>query len=346
MPVLEVLRDTSLEVDKVLVADNARGDSLDRILALARRRDTCVRTVPPHRVKLLAGNGKQDQGVLADVRAPRMRTLAEFTDRVPRGKCRVLVLDGVNNPSNVGMIIRTATAAGLAGVVLPRAGSPDVDPLVIKASAGVAFRAPIIRCRTGSQAAEQLARAGFRVYGLSGGARTSVYAESFPDRAAFVLGNETAGLAPETERWVDRWVSIPMAGGVESLNVASAAAVLCFDLVRRAAAGIPRRSKVLLLLSQTSPAPYAQACHAPDAQAEDHLPPSGPRGPRVWLEPITGSPRRGRQGTGGERRCCGCPAERMRLAGLFRSAGSRHGTTGKQHNRKRAAGKAGGTGKR
>jgi 23S rRNA (guanosine2251-2'-O)-methyltransferase len=248
MPVLEVLQDESLDVDKLLVADNARGDNLDRILALARRRGVPVRTVAPHRVKLLAGNGKQDQGILADVIAPRMRTLPEFTAAARPGRpCRVVVLDGVNNPSNVGMIIRTATAAGLQGVVLPRAGSPDVDPLVIKASAGVAFRASIVRCRTGAEAAEELAGAGFRVYGLSGGARTSLYEEKIPDRAAFVLGNETAGLARDTERWVDRWLSIPMAGGVESLNVSSAAAVVCFDLVRRA--GIPQRSKVLLLLT-------------------------------------------------------------------------------------------------
>lgn len=235
MPVLEVLQDDSLEIDKILVADNARGDSLDRILALARKRRIEIRDAPAHRVKLLAGNGKQDQGVLADVVAPRMRTLGEFTDRIPRGVCRVLVLDGVNNPANVGMIIRTATAAGMDGVVLPHVGSPSIDPLVIKASAGVAFRAEIIRCRTGAEAAEELARSGFRVYGLSGGSDASLYAEEIADRAAFVLGNETSGLSPETGDWVDRWLSIPMAGGVESLNVASAAAVLTFDLVRRGA---------------------------------------------------------------------------------------------------------------
>jgi 23S rRNA (guanosine2251-2'-O)-methyltransferase len=234
MPVLEVLQDDSLQVDKLIVADNAHGDNLDRILALARRRGVPVRTAPPHRVKMLAGNGKQDQGILADVVAPRMRTIGEFTERVPRGRCHVLVLDGVNNPQNVGMIIRTATAAGLAGVVLPRAGSPDIDPLVIKASAGVAFRAPVIRSRTGAEAAQELSRAGFRVYGLSGAARTSLYAEPVPDRAAFVLGNETGGVAEQTADWVEAWLSIPMAGGVESLNVATAAAVVCFDLVRRA----------------------------------------------------------------------------------------------------------------
>lgn len=234
MPVLEVLQDDSLQVDKLIVADNAQGENLDRILALARRRGIAVRSAPPHRVKMLAGNGKQDQGILADVVAPRMRTIGEFTGSVPRGRQAVLVLDGVNNPQNVGMIIRTATAAGLAGVVLPRAGSPDIDPLVIKASAGVAFRAPVIRCRTGAEAAGELSRAGFRVYGLSGEARTSLYAERLPERSAFVLGNETTGVAEETAQWIDQWLCIPMAGGVESLNVATAAAVVCFDLVRRA----------------------------------------------------------------------------------------------------------------
>jgi 23S rRNA (guanosine2251-2'-O)-methyltransferase len=235
MPVLEVLQDRRLEVDKLIVADNARGENLDRILDLARRRGVPVRAASPHRVKLLAGNGKQDQGILADVVAPRMRTLGEFTGAVRRGRNQVLVLDGVNNPQNVGMIIRTATAAGLSGVVLPRVGSPTIDPLVIKASAGVAFRASIIRCRTGAEAAEALSRAGFAVYGLSGEARTSIYAaDELPDRLALVLGNESTGVTRETADWVDRWLSIPMAEGVESLNVASAAAVICFDLVRRA----------------------------------------------------------------------------------------------------------------
>ena len=244
MPVLEVLQDDSLQVDKLIVADNAQGDNLDRILSLARRRGVPVKTAPPHRVKLLAGNGKQDQGILADVVAPQLRTIGEFVDSVfnntvfnstgPRGRCHVLVLDGVNNPQNVGMIIRTAAAAGMAGVVLPRVGSPSIDPLVIKASAGVAFHAPVIRCRTGAEAAEELSRAGFRIFGLSGGGRTSLYTARFPDRAALVLGNETAGIGDETAGWVDQWLSIPMAGGVESLNVATAAAVVCFDLVRRA----------------------------------------------------------------------------------------------------------------
>ncbi|HEY3505995.1 MAG TPA: RNA methyltransferase [Actinocatenispora sp.] len=244
MPVLEVLQDRELRVDKLVVADSARGGNLERILAEAARQGVPVRSAPAQRVKLLAGNGKHDQGIIADVVAPRMRTLNEFVRSVRSGgRHDVLVLDGVNNPANVGMIIRTATAAGVSGVVLPRVGSPDIDPLVIKASAGVAFRASIVRCRTAAEAVRELSGAGFRVHGLSGDGSASLYRERFGGLSAFVLGNETEGVSRETAGLIDRWVSIPMAGGVESLNVASAAAVLCFDLVRRAEerADAPRR---------------------------------------------------------------------------------------------------------
>src|SRR5919202_2054822 len=157
MPVLEVLQDVGLTVDKVLVAEGSRGESLDRIRALARRRGVAVRTATAHRVKVLAGNGKHDQGVLADVVAPRMALVEDFVQRPESGGSdTVLVLDGGTNPSNVGMILRTATAAGGGGGGLPRAGSPGVDPLVVKASAGVAYRAPILRCRTAADGVRTL----------------------------------------------------------------------------------------------------------------------------------------------------------------------------------------------
>jgi 23S rRNA (guanosine2251-2'-O)-methyltransferase len=234
MPVLEVLQDVGLTVDKVVVAEGSRGESLDRIRALARRRGVEVRTATAHRVKVLAGNGKHDQGVLADVVAPRMALVEDFVQRpAGGGSDAVLVLDGVSNPSNVGMILRTATAAGLAGVVLPRAGSPGVDPLVVKASAGVAYRAPILRCRAAADGVRTLKQAGWRVMGLDGGAPGDLYGTQLPAATAFVLGNETEGVSQEVADLVDTWVSIPMANDVESLNVSSAAAVVCFELLRR-----------------------------------------------------------------------------------------------------------------
>ncbi len=230
-PVLEVLADDDLQVDKVILADTARGAAAGEILSAARDRGVVVQRASAHRVKVLAGNGKQDQGVLADVVAPRMRLLTEaLRTRPPR---TVLVLDGITTPANVGMILRTATAAGIGGIVLPRRGVAGIDPLVIKASAGVAFRAPVLRVPTATEAATALRGAGYRLFGLDGTARRSVFTATVPDRAAFVLGGETAGVSDGVRSQIQEWLAIPMAGEVESLNVASAAAVLCFELLRR-----------------------------------------------------------------------------------------------------------------
>jgi len=231
MPVQEVLLDDGLTIDKLSVAHGSRGSSLDRILGLAERQGVPVEWTSAQRVKLLAGNGKHDQGVVADVEAPGLRTMEEYVAEAPYD-AGCLLLDGISNPANVGMIIRTATAAGLA-VVLPSHGTAAIGPLVIKASAGVAYRATIVRCRRPSEAVKRLHAAGFTTYGLDSGAALSLYDADFRGRSAFVLGNETDGLSEEVAGQLQELLAIPMSGGVESLNVASAAAVLSFELVRR-----------------------------------------------------------------------------------------------------------------
>lgn len=232
-PVLEALADGGLQVDKVILADTARGPAAAEIQRAARDAGVPVQRASAHRVKVLAGNGKQDQGVLADVVAPRMRSLAAaLDDRLP--PARVLLLDGITTPANVGMILRTATAAGLEGVIVPRRGVAALDPMVVKASAGVAFRAPVLRCGSAREAAEMLTDAGYGLYALSASGKSTVFDVPLPQRAAFVLGGETEGVGAAVAELVTEWVSIPMPGDVESLNVSAAAAVLAFELVRRA----------------------------------------------------------------------------------------------------------------
>lgn len=233
MPVLQALLDPGVQVDKVIVAHNAEGGSLDAILEAAAGAGVRVHHASPQRVKVLAGNGRQDQGVVADVAAPRMLPLDEYLASSPSAPVHLVALDGVHTPANVGMIVRTVAAAGLEGLVLPRRGAPEVDPLVIKASAGTVFRAPLLRCHTPEEALERSRAAGFEVVGLDAGAETSLYALDTPRRAVFVLGNETSGISPACRPRVDRWVSIPLHAEIDSLNVASAAAVLAFELVRR-----------------------------------------------------------------------------------------------------------------
>ncbi|MFM6849891.1 MAG: TrmH family RNA methyltransferase [Terrabacter sp.] len=236
-PVHEVLLDDDLRVDKVVIAEGARGSGLREIQQAARRRRVDVQYASAERVKKLAGNGRQDQGVFADVVAPRMRPLEAALGADGAGGLRtVLVLDGVTTPANVGMILRSATAAGVDGIVVPRRGVASIDPLVVKASAGVAFRAPILKVFTAAEAVSALKAVGFHVVGLDAGGDDDLFTAHLPEPVAFVLGSETAGLSPDVAELVDSWVSIPMAAGVESLNVSAAAAVVCFELVRRSRA--------------------------------------------------------------------------------------------------------------
>lgn len=231
-PVLEALGDPALEVDKVVLAEGADRDAVRTFTEAARARGLVLQRASAQRVKVLAGNGRQDQGVLADVVAPRMRPLEHFLEDLT-GRARVLVLDGLTNPANVGMILRSATGAGLEGVLLPRRGVPSIDPLVIKASAGVAFHAPVLRARTAADGLAALAEAGFVLHGLDGGGDASLFEAELPERVALVVGGETDGLTDEVRAELHGTLTIPLADGVESLNAAVAASLACFELARR-----------------------------------------------------------------------------------------------------------------
>ncbi len=231
-PVQEALADERLRVDKVIVADGLAGGPIREILDAARARRVPVQRASAQRVKVLAGNGRHDQGVLADVVAPRMAPVEEFLAELPPGPAAVLVLDRLTNPANVGMILRSATAAGLDGVLLPRRGLPSIDPLVVKASAGVAFRAPVLRSATVEDGVAALVAAGFAAYGLDAGGAALPDAP-LADRVALVLGNETHGLSESVRPLLTGLLGIPMHAGVESLGVASAGAVAAFELARR-----------------------------------------------------------------------------------------------------------------
>jgi 23S rRNA (guanosine2251-2'-O)-methyltransferase len=152
-----------------------------------------------------------------------------------------LLLDGVTVPANVGMIVRAATASGIGGIIVPTAGVADIGPLVVKASAGTAFRAPLVRARSAREAAELLSGSGFELVSLEARGGEPLWTTRVGPRTVFVIGGESGGVSPEVRQLVRAQITIPMSAGVESLNVASAASVLCFELARRRhLAGEPR----------------------------------------------------------------------------------------------------------
>lgn len=232
-PVLVALEDSTLMINKVVLVHGCRTDIAKRILDAAARRQVPVDRANEAHITKLARNATQHQGVIADVEAPNMDQLANWLGEHNIANSVLLVLSQVSNPANVGMIIRSAEAAGITGVVLPRAGSPDIDPTVVKASAGVAFFSTILRCPTDIEAITLLGKSGFSLIGLDGNSNDSIYEPMPSGPLALVVGNETEGLGESIKAHLDYLRVIPMQGRAESLNVANAASVAIFEVMRQ-----------------------------------------------------------------------------------------------------------------
>lgn len=234
-PVLEAVERDDLTVDRVFLA-TGRDPIVARIEAIAKKRGIEIARVALDRLHRITKSPTQDQGVAADVRAPALRSIDAFVSELRRRDRRdkrvaLLALDNVTTPANVGLVVRSATVLGLDGVVLPERGSPPIGPRVVKASAGLVFRASILRSPTIEDALLTLKGAGFRIYGLAGSSGASLAALDRAARSVFVLGNETIGLG-ESAGYVDEWLDIPMAAPGDSLNVACAATALAWEIAR------------------------------------------------------------------------------------------------------------------
>lgn len=226
-PVLEVLEQDHVSVARVFVANGARGAIVHEIRDAAAARGVEVVEKSAEQVSRISRRPKQDQGVAADVEAPAMGPIEAWLE-AHRGAASLLALDSVTTPANVGMILRTATVLGIDGVIVPRRGTATIGPMVIKASAGVAFRTRILRCATIEDGLAAAKMAGFCVYGLRGSAQASLGAAALRERSIFVLGNESEGISEATMPLVDEWLRIPMASDGDSLNVACAAAICAY----------------------------------------------------------------------------------------------------------------------
>lgn len=237
-PVLEALQTSGVQVAKIFLSLRAQGEPVDAIAEAATAGGVPLERVKEEMVTAVARNGRHHQGVAADLVATGLEALDDFLERHTHGRgyrASLLLLDGVHNPANVGMVIRSALAAGLDGVVIPRRGTADLGPLVIKASAGTALRAPLLRCTTAAEGAARLAEGRFTLVGLDAGsgAHEALFDADLPDRAAYIVGNEADGVSPAVAALVERWMRIPLTHGVESLNVATAATLVAYEVLRR-----------------------------------------------------------------------------------------------------------------
>ena len=227
-PVLEALR--AGRVKELRVGDRA-DDRLKQLLALAAERGVRVRHVPADALERESRRGVH-QGVVAEV-----DTAADYSvDEIVRGASGaplVVVLDGIEDPHNLGAILRTADAAGVDGVVIQSRRSAARDGVAAKASAGALAHVKIAEVVNIARAVEELKEAGVWTVGLAGEATESYDAIDYALPTALVLGAEGTGLRRLVRERCDRLASIPMRGHISSLNVSVAAGIVLFEAVRQ-----------------------------------------------------------------------------------------------------------------
>lgn len=230
-PVLEALLDPALTCHALHLADSNREASPVRdILRAAEQRGIPVHRHNRAELARISRNGRQDQGVAVDILCPGFRQLADYLAASPApSQQRLLALDGITNPQNMGMIRRSAAAGAIDGILYSRRGNAALGPLVIKASAGTVYRAPLLHCETLPSALAECRKSGFEVCTLRADAPLSLFEHRPRGHCIYVLGNETDGVSKAVQAQADEGLAIPMRNGVESLNVAVTASLIAFS---------------------------------------------------------------------------------------------------------------------
>lgn len=235
------LNDAEKKPREVLILGGRKDARMAAVLALAQRRNVTVRTVSKDQLDMFAP-GLRHQGVIAAVEAADY--LGEEALELPATPDRlVLALDGVQDPHNLGACLRSAEAAGVTAVLIPKDRAVGLTPVARKAAAGAAERVPVVAVTNLVRSLERLKELGYWVTGLAGEAEESLYQADLTGPTVIVMGGEGDGLRRLTRETCDRLVKIPMAGEIESLNVSVAAAVCLFESVRQRQTAPPKRGK-------------------------------------------------------------------------------------------------------
>ncbi|MCW2001537.1 23S rRNA (guanosine2251-2'-O)-methyltransferase [Xanthomonas arboricola] len=221
-------------VREVLIEAGSKNPRLTEIEEQARRKGIDVRRVNTQALDGVGGQVRH-QGVAARYAAARLWAENELEGLVEgaQGRALVLILDGVQDPHNLGACLRSAAAAGVTAVVIPKDKSATVNATVRKTSAGAADRIPVVAVTNLARCLRDLQKQGVWLYGLAGEAEASLYSVDLRGNVGLVLGGEGDGLRRLTREHCDGLVKIPMPGDIESLNVSVATGVTLFEAVRQ-----------------------------------------------------------------------------------------------------------------
>jgi len=218
-------------LDRVVLARGRHGERVEAVVRLAKSRGVPVRFEDRQQIDRATGT-REHQGVAALAAAKGVAELEDLLRDAAETDVLVL-LDGVEDPHNLGAIVRTSLAAGAKGVVIPERRAAGLSDTVERASAGALAYLPIARVKNLVRAMEQMKEAGYWLVGLDEKAEKSYTDVDLRGKVAVVLGREGEGLHELTRKRCDFLVSLPTTGPVKSLNVSVAAGVMLFEIVRR-----------------------------------------------------------------------------------------------------------------
>lgn len=232
-PVLEALR-AGRPIHKLILAKGAQEGSIRQVRGLAREQGILVQEVDRARLDFLAEGGVH-QGVIALVAA---REYADVDDILARAKAKgedplILILDGLEDPHNLGSLLRSCDAAGAHGIIIPERRAAGLTPTVAKVSAGAVEYVPVARVTNLARTLEQLKEAGLWICGSDQGAKDEYSRAKLTGPLGIVIGSEGEGMHRLVAEKCDFLVRIPMRGQVNSLNAGVAGAILLFEVVRQ-----------------------------------------------------------------------------------------------------------------
>ena len=232
LPVLEALRSNARRVEKIVVAEGARMHRLSEIFDLAREHRIIVDRAGAERLSGLAGPGNNHQGVIAFAASADYVDSDEILDAI-EGEALIVLLDGVEDPRNLGAVLRTADCAGAHGVFIPERRAVGLNETVAKSSAGAIEHVKVAKVTNLNRLIDELKSRDIWVIGTSGEAESSYTDWDWTRPSALVMGSEGAGLHRLVAENCDALVKIPMYGRIESLNVSVAAGVVLFEARRQ-----------------------------------------------------------------------------------------------------------------
>lgn len=231
-PVEGALANDPSRVREIWAEQGSKNPRVAQLIVEARRLGVRVQMRQRSALDKVAG-AAHHQGVAASYEVPAAKSERDLAELLEVEHALFLVLDGVTDPHNLGACLRSAAAAGVTAVIVPRDRAAGITPVVRRASAGAADRVPLVEVANLARTLREMKDAGVWLTGLAGEATESLYAVDLTGKTALVMGGEGDGMRRLTREACDRVVKIPMPGAMESLNVSVATGVALFEAVRQ-----------------------------------------------------------------------------------------------------------------